>query len=41
MPSKVEVPLPSSSIIARLLFVPWERTLFVYSISMKKVLLPS
>ena len=41
IPSKVEVPLPSSSMIARLLRVPYFIMLLVSSISMKNVLFPS
>jgi hypothetical protein len=40
-PSNVEVPLPSSSRIARDLDVPYYKMFFVSSISTKNVLLPS
>ena len=41
IPSKVEVPLPNSSIIAKDLGVPFISTFFISYISMKNVLFPS
>jgi hypothetical protein len=40
-PSKVDVPLPSSSIITNDLFDPYYKIFLVSSISTKKVLFPS